>query len=346
MRPFLFLCLFGFFLSAIILAKEPLSYGPPQRPDILTFNHQASFSVAEFPQEWGKLKKGLLRFSTMLEFFPRDVHFVFLARDMEYAYDLAKLIYRDDPQILSRIHLLWVSRSTLRDPHLKDYLRDEGFWEWIENGRVLLLDTGIRGTIPNKLKQISPLKLRHNILGIQLLSANRRLPSSHLFWDAYDPKVLPQELLQQQSDMLIFEAIGHTDWRADHYQQNTDGRWVPICTPDYEIVDAMMQSFMGMGSGPQAQVMLNPDRDPEMAFKLMADLQRTFRRPSVQEEIQRWRSVWKKLGSLSNPDARQKLIARLGLSRTTTRALLRDGENFHTLLADPGGCNFLLAAKK
>ncbi|MGE4130305.1 MAG: hypothetical protein AB7F86_01635 [Bdellovibrionales bacterium] len=87
----------------------------------------------------------------IMAFFPEDEYY-FLARDIEYLYDTARVIFKDDPNMLKRFHLLPLGRRLVRDPMLNDYLATQGLTkDNLGNRSVLAIDSCCIGTIPDFL---------------------------------------------------------------------------------------------------------------------------------------------------------------------------------------------------
>lgn len=81
------------------------------RPDILTLKSQKH--ETGLIHGWEELKRAHLEAIVMLfEMYPQhDIYF--LARDSELLYDSAKIVFKDNPNQLKRIHLLNISRANM-----------------------------------------------------------------------------------------------------------------------------------------------------------------------------------------------------------------------------------------
>src|SRR5690606_9223792 len=116
--------------------------------------------------KWSSYRTGILRFLASLEFYPKDYVFYFLGRDGEPLYDMARVFHRNDRGMLSRLRMINVSRPSKMDTHLWDYLAQEGISaaEAAKGRRFLLVDTGMRGTVSDRILETAPSELKDKIL--------------------------------------------------------------------------------------------------------------------------------------------------------------------------------------
>lgn len=219
---------FLFFFSEIVLGEIPAgleSYF--DRPDILSVKGQTH---KELGRDWEKLKPAHLEAVAMLfESYPEDQHFYFLARDSELLYDYARLAAKNDPKLLERVHLLNISSGNMRDPHLKDYLKQEGISEETLSAgkKVLFVDTGFSGTIPRVIAEGFSEKGKKQLQTHLMCSSNPEHPSSRVFLFHLNPAVstiAPDEML---GAMLSFEDMPHYSDRSHGFILDK-GRWHPI----------------------------------------------------------------------------------------------------------------------
>jgi hypothetical protein len=264
------------------------------------------------PENWRRTLLGLARFVTSLEFFPEDFQFYFLARDMESGFDLAQLIYAVDSSIGKRIHLLPISKTSLRDPNLSAYLKNTDFEEHARAGRVLILDTGFRGTIPDALRDLLPSDA--SIDALHLLSSNRRYPSSRVFLTTLDPKYLNASASMLENDLVLFEEIPHYTHSTTHYEIE-NFIWEAMTSPVYE-VGSFGSLLMGSVNSYSNVPVPKTVAEPEEAKRVMADIRLFFEDPSVKSEIERWRSSWRDLSEISrdeNSADSEKITTRIRL---------------------------------
>ena len=87
----------------------------------------------------------------LIEMYPEH-EIYFLDRDARLLGQTALLIgdIENEPTLKKRVHFLNVSRNTMTDPLLPEYLKQEGISEesLLKNKKILFVDTGFQGTIP------------------------------------------------------------------------------------------------------------------------------------------------------------------------------------------------------
>jgi hypothetical protein len=170
------------------------------RPDVLTLD--AAAAKGDLPPNWGRHKKGLMHFvAELMALYPKEPLY-FLARDGEYAYDLARALHENDKKALEQFKLIAISRhmdkrsdeqkkpgksDAARDkhpktPNLVDYLDQEGISEKsLAKGRVVLVDTGFEGTIATLVQDHLPKEVRSNVLMHMVECDNGAFPSSRVY---------------------------------------------------------------------------------------------------------------------------------------------------------------------
>lgn len=122
-----------------------------ERPQILKTQAQNHTSV----KEWNDASRGHLFFlAQTLTFFPKSDYY-FLARDIEYLYDIAQLMAKDDPVLKERIHLVPVSTAlSQEEKNMIEYLEQEGLKKERLKGRsALFIDSCCAGSVPDRIKK-------------------------------------------------------------------------------------------------------------------------------------------------------------------------------------------------
>jgi hypothetical protein len=176
-----------------ILAEEDYSV----RPEAVDLSSKSG----NFGETWEGAKAGQVEaLALFTEMYP-DYEIYFLARDGEYLYDMARLLLPSQ----KRFHLLNVSRHTMDDEMLVDYLAQEGISEKsLKSGKkVLLVDSGFMGSIPEKIKSEFSAAARKNIKGHLLDSSNSVYPST--------------EVAKQHVDIGNYEGLAHYAGRSVSY---------------------------------------------------------------------------------------------------------------------------------
>lgn len=269
------------------------------RPDILSLE---SISHNGLGDEWEKLKKAHLEITAMLFESYTDRHYYFLARDSELLYDFARLAARNNPDILSRIHLINVSQDNMNDPHLKDYLKQEGISEELLNSgkKIVFVDTGYNGTIPRVIAEKFSIKARGQLQTHLICSANSKHPSSRVFLSALDPSAAKKNPLSMYWSLYHYEHMPRfTDRsRGFVYSQN---RW---------------QAFSPI-SGQYDGVV-----SKTLAKKYQEDL-RNFVLKN-EEFLNKRREIWRQLFEINSEDASKKIKELLKLN---------PGDHFYESLA-------------
>lgn len=193
------------------------------RPDIRKLN---ALAMNGAPEIWVKLRSAHLAFvSFLLEQYPtQDIYF--LARDSELLFDTAQLIGNGRDK--ERVHLLNVSRANMRDPHLKDYLDQEGLSEEAlrKGKRAIFIDTGFAGTIPRIILSLFPEPLRAHLQTHLIVSDNPEHPSSRLFLSHLTRAANTAPLNSLHGDIVAYEYMPRYTERSDRYEL-IDGKWQP-----------------------------------------------------------------------------------------------------------------------
>lgn len=128
-----------------------------------------------------------------------------------------------------RMHLLNVSRANMRDPHLKDYLRENGISEEaIKDGKkVLFIDTGFAGTIPRVLGEAFPEEIRAHLKTHLIVSSNPEHPSSRAFLMHLNPSISDSHPSEMHGSIISYEHMPRYADRSSRYFFS-EGRYHPI----------------------------------------------------------------------------------------------------------------------
>ncbi len=233
-----------------------------RRPDIFSVTPQKHLNLSP---EWSKLRRGHLEaVAQLLEFYP-DREIYFLARDSELLYDLAKVMTQNDRAASKRLHLLNVSRLSMRSEHLPNYLVQEGISnKALQSGKkFLFVDTGFGGTIPNAIQRTFPWSDTNAFQTHLMASSNAEHPSTRVFLSALNPMAgsLPPGHLK--GSVGAYEWLPHTHSRSNDFGF-ADNKWVPISTlredddraasPERAI--PFMEDIRHYGESPEAKTLL------------------------------------------------------------------------------------------
>lgn len=218
-----------YILSIFILFKISLALGGDDhqqsitesylsRPDVLV---QKSVNHEDLPKDWQDFKKGLLEAAAFfIEMYPNH-EIYFLARDSEYLYDLVKLMHAGDH---ARFHLLNISRKNMNDPHILDYLVQNGI-NSESNKRILLVDTAFIGQIIDHVKSIVPSDVSAKIDGHLLVSAGNYL-DLNIFYNEIQPTI-GENSISKELSIKRYEHLPHYFERSTFFQNN-EGIWHPM----------------------------------------------------------------------------------------------------------------------
>ncbi len=200
-------------------AGEPYSV----RPSIETVE---AVQHENLGKNWNRLKRAHLEAVAQLLEMHLDEEIYFLARDAELLHDLAKLETRGT-DAEKRVHLLNVSRANRHDPHLRDYLSENGINEETLNlKRVLFVDTGFAGTISTYIESLFP--DHENRFHTHLLcSSHQKFPSSRIFLISLNPVASTVDPSSMHGTIIHYENLPRFTARSDRYEQ-FDGLWQPI----------------------------------------------------------------------------------------------------------------------
>jgi hypothetical protein len=280
-----------------------------ERPDVTQVRARKHDDLSP---AWGVQRQGHLEaISEILEMYP-DYHIFFMARDGELLYDFARTILSGEREQLERIHLINVSRANMNDTDLLPYLAQEGITQ--ENLRlgmkVLFVDTGYSGSIPNSIYQKFPSELRDRFRTHFMTSADPAIPSCRVFLEFFQKgasELVPSSL---HSSILTYEGIPHFTFRASTFKE-VHQKWEPTGSKEREDDGEMYRR--------------------ERAQKYQEDLKFYASSPNV---IQRWkqqRAFWRKIRKLidwdetdAREDLKKELEALLSSDEPIKKAMVRD----------------------
>jgi len=180
----------------------------------------------------------LLILELLLLYPHRDIFFI--ARDMEYHYDLAAVMFRDEPELLKRFHLVNISRISMHDPMLPEYCK-QAIFDRCE--RVLLVDSGFNGNVIAHIRRSFP---DMDIKGHLIYSENPAYSSSHAAMEALGIPCdeLPADRKKHIEDVV--EHLPHFASKAVSYRRD-GGRIVPVHRPAQDAREWERQSIDFLG---------------------------------------------------------------------------------------------------
>ena len=209
----------------------------PGGPDIL----KVTATPHSFGKRWEMTKSAQLRSLAMLiEMYPEH-EIYFLDRDARLLGQTALLIgdIENEPTLKKRVHFLNVSRNTMTDPLLPEYLKQEGISEesLLKNKKILFVDTGFQGTIPRKIMQLFPSHAEnmevHMVLAAPLNREYRSpFASMRVFGTEFYPTYPNQDYLESGLDVVHpYARLPKSDLRSDYYSKDPNGKITPQSRP-------------------------------------------------------------------------------------------------------------------
>ncbi len=240
---------------------------------------------------WGRVKAALPDTLAMLTEVYSDSEIYFLARDGEILYDYARSVLGPNSPEGRRIHLINISRLNMNDPHLKDYLAQEGIVEeGLEKGKkIVMVDTGFSGTIPKKIDSIFSQKAGKQIKTQLMLSETSKYPSSRVFlshMNSIAPYLTPEEV---HGSIIAYEHLPKATDRSNRFEQ-VDNKWT--AASDIE----------SRSTGP---------KNKEMALRYQEDLRNFAGKTESTARLSEQRNIWRKIMELHNGNKREELITYL-----------------------------------
>ncbi len=273
--------------SLAILAKELESY--LERPDIFTLKSQDHSKT--LMQGWAELKKAHLEAAVMLVEMYKEHDLYFLARDSELLYDTTKMLLKNEPERLKKVHLLNISRANLRANNIKDYLKQEGITSDLltQGKKVLFVDTGFSGSIPTTIRTYFPLEFEDSLQTHLITSTTGRYPSTRVFLTAIDsnaPKLTPDSL---KETILSYENMPrYTNTSSQFELQN--GQWHPMST---------------------TQKMNDSNISKELATAYAQDLKLYLESDSVKSFVSQRQKIWREVLSSAKSGDKTLLVNKL-----------------------------------
>lgn len=138
------------FLLVFVAPKSPAAFYD-QRPDILSVDPIDHIKDSDNTlAEWNKASYGhFVLLAELLTFFP-DSEFYFLARDIEYLHDMAKVLLKNNSVLKKRLHLVPISTHLSgQSENVRLYLEQEGLTSKnLGNRSALIVDSCCSGSIP------------------------------------------------------------------------------------------------------------------------------------------------------------------------------------------------------
>lgn len=282
----------------------------------------------KFPEHWEQNRRGMLNFLAELRALYPNEPIYFLARDGEYLYDMARVLFADDAKALSQLKLINVSTYLSTSPMLEQYLAQEGISrETLKSKRIVLVDTGFAGSIPDRIKEIIGPPGWDNISTHLVVSVNPRYPSSRAFLQHIDPRTARRDPQSFRTLISDYEELPHFTETGTKYAV-VDGRIVPMSAgQDPEIRSralALMTDLKDWTKRPETKALFNRlHRDMRLLVEI-GDGTSRLNKAEIKAVIRRLTEVKAELFTVDYADAVQ------------TRQLTADGEAIATIKAlDP-----------
>lgn len=140
-------------LTTLLVPVLSFSAYYDERPDIFNVQAKDHDSISNPAIEmWQMSARGQMLFlAQILTFFPMHEYY-FLARDIEYTYDMAKVLLRGVPEVNRSLHLVPISTALSESAELPDYLLQQGVSRKKLGGRAaLFIDSCCEGSVPNNI---------------------------------------------------------------------------------------------------------------------------------------------------------------------------------------------------
>jgi len=215
------------------------------RPPIETLTAQP-MNPAYYPPYWAQFKISMLHaLAEAVAVYPNN-RLIFLARDAEYLYDLAKVLE------IPNIGLLNVSRDSRHSSNLAAYLKQEGIDNSaLANQEVVAVDSAFLGSIVDEIRKFVSPETKSRIRAHLLCSRSPEIPMSLAFWENFPAGVNREDII------LAFQELPHFGRRSTDYAL-VDGRWEPISayTPDpvaQRFALRLMQDLKAFGESAEAR---------------------------------------------------------------------------------------------
>lgn len=290
-----------------------------ERPDIRKIDAKSSHPSFSENEQWGShsdvlienLKLGSLEaIAEILGMYP-DYQIYVMGRDAEFLYDTALAIIPEAAGA-ARFHLILTSSSILKDPHLKNYLEQEGITEEAleKKQKFLFVDTGYTGGASNKLIALYPKQFASQFRTHLLCSNNPKIPSTRVFLSTFDPAFeninpsnLKWKLVGKLENFPMYYSSG------DHFEKDPSGRWNPMC-PE------------------KSASLLGGAMNKELAFARIQEVKVFMSDPAHIKRFEEKATLWKTLETLwknqKQDDLQQELKKILAQYKTLGRSIVRD----------------------
>lgn len=303
----------GSFLSTwTATAQEELAKGIEEsyegRPDILLVPAKP---MSGNDHVWKRSLRGHVETLAMILEMFHDFDLYFLARDGEHFYDLARLVKRTDPHLdFARIHLINVSRGNLDDTNLSQYLFQEGIsGKDLENGKkILLVDTGLQGSIPARIKKLIPSKAHHQIKVQLLSSVNPHIPSTRVFLASLQPHWSPEgPTIENHHIVLHYEKISRYTARSYRFAK-IENRWHPISFIPPGSEDRIPHTTSLQELKEMTKTSDDRPSSRELAMAYMGDLRSYFEEPETMVLMAKKRHRWRQFRDLLDTRNREGIL--------------------------------------
>lgn len=203
----------------------------PKIEDVKTNNKNSKYS--------NYVKSFYLSSYLLYHSYPKDTEFIFLARDAEYMYDMARLVFPDKEK--NRLHLLSISTILSLDSNLKTFLEERGFDEKEvvkNNKRIVFVDTGFMGTVPEQIYTHFSTKWRKNTDVFLLESNSSRYSTKKSITDLVDVGAM-ENLSHYNSTALGLKRINGELWEVSKTNsQNNRTNALQIMADTRELVES------------------------------------------------------------------------------------------------------------
>ncbi len=197
------------------------------RRDILDPNIlQKAYQGQQFSEAWGIFKKLSPYFIAEIFSIYRNEHIVFLGRDAEYFYDLARM-FNNGAASTSRIHLVNINDHTKNKNEIQPYLESLGLSEIeISKRGVVFVDTGYRGSILYSLRKTfsPPARAKmfgHMLHGKKQIYSGKRIVATSWLSLSFLENITPEAsvVLEDLSGASKIEGLPHQTGRVQKYQK-------------------------------------------------------------------------------------------------------------------------------
>lgn len=251
------------------------------RPSIENLEAKPMLMVDE---RYQRLKTSSILFvSYLLAQYP-DFEFYFLARDGEIFYDIAKALYPNH----SKLHLLNVSRISVKSPELKAYLQQQGLFSKLEKGqKVLMVDTGYYGNIVQSIAALVPDSQRHLIKAHLVASYLKSMPLSHAFLSLWEGEKSGSIDLKNLFPVieLYFEKLPHYTDRSRDYMRSRPGGILHPVSAKYGETDGLVSKAQHLAIMQDLKWQVN-DASTQKFIRFIFDWVKTTKDLSIRNDVE------------------------------------------------------------